>query len=66
MEHHPFAQRKSLEERLADEARVLRAQAKLLRPGAVREAALRKARQTETGAHINQWLNSPGLRPPTP
>jgi hypothetical protein len=28
-----------------------------------RDATLRPARQTETGAHMSQWLRSPGLRP---
>jgi hypothetical protein len=27
---------------------------------------LRRARQAETAAHINEWLRSPGLRPPVP
>ena len=53
-----------LEVRLAKEAQSLRAQAKLLQPGSVREATLRRARQAETGAHISEWLRSPGLRPP--
>jgi hypothetical protein len=26
---------------------------------------IRRARQAETASHINEWLNSPGLRPPT-
>jgi hypothetical protein len=55
---------KSLEERLADEAKRLREEAKLLAPGAVRDAMLRKARQAETGAHVSEWLRSPGLQPP--
>jgi hypothetical protein len=25
---------------------------------------LRKARQAETGAHMTEWLGSPGLQPP--
>jgi hypothetical protein len=59
-----FKQIVSLEERLVDEAIRLREQAKLLSPGAAREALLRKARQTETASHINAWLNSPGLQAP--
>jgi hypothetical protein len=42
----------------------LREQAKLLSPGAAREALLRKARQTETASHISAWLNSSGLKAP--
>ena len=59
-----FKQVQSLEERLAEEAQRLRAQAKGLPPGAAREHALRKARQAETGAHMSEWLRSPGLQPP--
>jgi hypothetical protein len=54
----------SLEERLTEEAKRPRAEAKLLPPGAVRDAMLRKARQAETGAHMTEWLGSPGLQPP--
>jgi hypothetical protein len=59
-----FKQTETLEQRLTDEAIRLREEAKLLPPGAVREAALRKARQTETASHISDWLNSSGLRAP--
>ncbi len=59
-----FKQTESLEQRLANEAKRLRERAKLLEPGAVREALLRKARQTETASHINAWLNSTGLQAP--
>ena len=54
----------SLEEHLADEAKRLREEAKLLPPGAVRDATLREARQAETGSHVGEWLQSPGLQPP--
>ncbi|MET3971321.1 hypothetical protein [Bradyrhizobium sp. S3.9.1] len=54
----------SLEERLAKEAERLREQAKELPHGLERELLLRKARQAETGSHINDWLRSPGLQPP--
>jgi hypothetical protein len=55
-----FKQTQSLEERLSEEAKRLREEAKLLPPGAVREALLRKARQAETGSHMSEWLSSPG------
>jgi hypothetical protein len=68
MERRNFTQSKSLaksfEERLADEARLLREQAKLLPHGAVRDATIRASRQAEIGSHISQWLRSPGLQPP--
>jgi hypothetical protein len=54
----------SLEERLAEEAKRLREEAKSLPPGAERETLLRRARQAETGSHMSEWLSSPGLRPP--
>ena len=59
-----FKQTQSLEERLSEEAKQLREQAKLLPPGAARDATLRKAGQAETGSRISEWLQSPGLRPP--
>ncbi len=59
-----FLQTKSLKERLIDEAQNLRDAAKLLPFGPERGAAMRKARQTEAASHMDDWLNSPGLRPP--
>ncbi|MHC2626802.1 hypothetical protein ACVIW2_008834 [Bradyrhizobium huanghuaihaiense] len=59
-----FAQTVSLEERLAEEAKRLREKARSLPPGPLRDDALRKARQAETGSHMSQWLRSPGLQPP--
>jgi hypothetical protein len=59
-----FKQTQSLEERLSEEAKRLREEAKLLPAGAAREALLRKARQAETGSHMSEWLSSPGLQPP--
>jgi hypothetical protein len=59
-----FKQIQSPEERLSQEAKRLREEAKLLPPGAEREALLRKARQAETGSHMSEWLSSPGLQPP--
>jgi hypothetical protein len=59
-----FKQTKSLKEQLLEEAQNLRGEAKLLPYGPLRDAALKKARQTEAAAHMDDWLNSPGLRPP--
>jgi hypothetical protein len=53
-----------LEDRLSLEAIRLREEAKRMNPGPAREAILRKARQAETGAHMSEWLRSPGLQPP--
>ena len=57
-------QTKSLEERLAEQAKQLLAEAKLLPPGTVRDAAIRRARQAEIASHMSEWLRSPGLQPP--
>jgi hypothetical protein len=54
----------ALQQRLSVEAKRLREEAKLLPHGMVREQLLRKAWQAETGSHITEWLQSPGLRPP--
>ena len=60
-----FRQTQSLKDRLVSEVKRLREEAKTLPPGASRESKLRKARQAETAAHIDEWLRSPGLKPPT-
>ena len=64
MQRRRFKQTQSLEVRLAEEAKRLRREAKLLPPGAKRDEMIRKARQAETATHMNEWLTSPGLRPP--
>jgi hypothetical protein len=64
MQRRRFKQTKSLEERLSEEAKRLRAEAKLLPPRAVREGLIRRARQAETGSHMSEWLTSPRLQPP--
>lgn len=47
-----FSQSSSLEQRLAEEAKSLREQAKKLPHGPQREALLRRARQNDVGAHM--------------
>jgi hypothetical protein len=64
MQRRRFNQTESLEQRLAEEAKRLRAEAKLLPPSAVRDELIRRARQAETGSHMSEWLRSPGLQPP--
>ena len=59
-----FKQTDVLEDRLAQEAVRLRELAKTMKHGPLREETLRKARQCETGAHMSEWLRSPGLKPP--
>ena len=64
MQRRRFKQTRSLEERLSEEAKRLRAEAKLLPPGVARDEMIRKARRAETASHMNEWLTSPGLRSP--
>ena len=64
MQRHRPNPTKSLATRLAEEAKRLREEARLLPPGAVRDQLIRKARQAETGSHVTEWVTSPGLRPP--
>lgn len=59
-----FKQSQSLKQRLIIQVKQLREEAKLKGPCAEREDLLRKARQAETAAHIEEWLSSPGLKPP--
>jgi len=56
---------KNFHERLAEEAARFHQLAEQTPPGAEREGYLKRARQAETASHINDWLNSPGLRAPT-
>jgi hypothetical protein len=56
---------KTFQERLADEAVRFKEAAERLPPGShAQELLLRRARQAETAAHIDEWLTSPGLQPP--
>jgi len=61
-ERRRFKQTQSLEIRLAEEAKRLRAEAKLLQAGVARDALIRKARQAETAAYMSEWLSAPGLK----
>jgi hypothetical protein len=53
-----------LTDRLAGEAKRLRAEARGTPPGIERDRLLRLARQAETGSKVNSWLMSTGLQPP--
>jgi hypothetical protein len=55
---------KSFKDRLLQEAEQAREQAKALPLGLQRDALLKKASRAETAARIEEWLGSPGLRPP--
>jgi hypothetical protein len=54
----------SFDERLQKAADEAREAARELPQGQERDALLRKARQAETAAHLNEWLTSPGLQSP--
>jgi hypothetical protein len=54
----------SFDERLQRAAEEAREAARSLPQGCERDALLKRARQAETAAHINEWLSSPGLQSP--
>ena len=54
----------SPKKRLLAEAQNLRNEAALLPHGPLRDAALKAARHAEAAAHMEDWINSPGLRAP--
>jgi hypothetical protein len=59
-----FNQALSFNERLRMFSDQLKEQASKLRPGPKQEALLRRASMADTASHIDEWANSPGLRPP--
>ena len=64
MAHIIQSNQPKFEQRLAQEALRVKAQAEDLPYGRERELLSRKARQLETASHITEWLSSPGLKPP--
>ncbi|MHC2252820.1 hypothetical protein [Bradyrhizobium embrapense] len=60
-----FRQAETLQERLRKFAAQSREQAKQMPAGAEREQLVKKARQAETAAHLDEWMSSPGLQSPT-
>ena len=65
MKRFRFKPDRALGERLIMEARLAREKADQLPPGPEREDLLKKAREADLAAHIDEWLNSPGLKTPT-
>jgi hypothetical protein len=55
----------SPEQKWRELAEAVKREAEKLPYGKEREELLRKARQLETASHINEWVSSPGLSPPT-
>jgi hypothetical protein len=60
-----FKQSSTFEFRLEEEAINLRKQADGMPLSIRRDELLRKARQIDVAAQVNNWLTSPGLRAPT-
>jgi hypothetical protein len=54
----------TFDERLAEQAKHLKDQARAMPASRTRDDLLRRARQMETASHINEWLSSPGLSSP--
>lgn len=63
MKRH-FKQVTALENCLAKQALDCRERAETLPPGKERDTLLMRARQADTAAQIEEWINSPGLQPP--
>jgi len=59
-----FKQTSSLTERLVEDVEQLKQQLATVPPGPERDLIVRRIRQNETAAHIDEWLRSPGLQPP--
>ena len=59
-----FRREKTFKERLKEQSATFRAEAYKIPHGTARELLLRKARRTETAAHMDEWLSSPGLQSP--
>ena len=64
-ERRRFKQLGSLDTRLSSEAERLRKEARGTPPGVERDKLIRRARLAETASHMNEWLSSPGLQPPS-
>jgi hypothetical protein len=59
-----FTQTVPLEQRMAEQAKLLRNEAQGTPHGVKRDDLIRRARQFETASPIEEWLSSPGLQPP--
>ena len=60
-----FKHTTSLKDRLAAFAEDARHKASMLPSGTERDELLKRARQADVGSHIDDWVNSIGLQPPT-
>jgi hypothetical protein len=64
MQRRRFKNTLTFPDRMSKEAERFRQEAETKPPGQERGDLLRKARQAETAAHIDQWISSPGLKSP--
>jgi hypothetical protein len=64
MQRRRFKNTLTFPDRLKAFSEELKTKAAELRPGPEQEALLRRARQADIAAHIEDWANSPGLQPP--
>ena len=64
MQRRRFNEQAPLDERLAEHAKRLRDEAQGTPPSVKRDDLIRRGRQAETAAHAQEWVMSPGLRPP--
>jgi hypothetical protein len=53
-----------VKDRLIKFTKELRERAARLPPGPEQNDLIRRARQAETMSHLDEWVNSPGLKPP--
>ena len=54
----------TIEQKWHQQSEVAKKEAEKFPQGKEREALVRTARQLHTASQINEWLSSPGLRPP--
>jgi hypothetical protein len=64
MQRRRFKNTVTFPDRLKTFADELKAKAAELRPSPERDALLKRARQADIAAHLEEWANSPGLQPP--
>ena len=63
-ERRRFKQTTPLKDRLTAFADEARKKAQFMNAGTERDELLKKARRADTAAHIDDWINSPGLQSP--
>jgi hypothetical protein len=54
----------SIERKWKEIAEATREEASRLPPGRARDAMMKQVRQLENACHVNEWISSPGLKPP--